>query len=61
MYTHIKTKIHEKLLKQTPKVEEDPNPKEEIKKVYDGVYDNEHDDDKMLMILMEISVKPIQR
>ena len=50
-YTHVKTKKHEKLLYQLPKVEEkqeeNPKPKEEIKEIHDDDYENDdYDDDK---------------
>ena len=51
-YTHVKTKKHEKLLNQVPKIvevkeEENPKPKEEIKEIHDDDDENDdHDDDK---------------
>ena len=49
-YTHIKTKKHEKLLSQGPKVqEENPKPKEEIKENHNDDYENDdHDDEKTI-------------
>ena len=52
-YTHIKTKKHEKLLNQGPKVEEkqeeNPKPKEEIKENHNDDYENDdHDDEKTI-------------
>ena len=53
-YTHVKTKKHEKLLNQVPKIvevkeEENPKPTEEIKEIHDDDYENDdHDDDKII-------------